>query len=71
MMDKIIANKKNDADSSKWENKIDAMVFYEYNLTEEDMVQVLNSFKDLSIKDKNQIQNEYRNIKFGKLALEV
>jgi hypothetical protein len=71
LVDKIIANKKKDTDSSKWENKIDAMVFHQYNLTEEEMVQVLNSFKDLSIKDKNQIQNEYRNIKFGKFALEV
>jgi hypothetical protein len=54
-----------------YENKIDALVFHLYGLTENEMVQVLDSFKDLSIKDRNQIQNEYWNIANNKFKIEA
>jgi len=42
-----------------------------YKLTESEMLQVLDTFKDLSIKDRNQIQNEYWNITNNKFQLEA
>lgn len=68
----IIQDRKKDKiDSSKWENKIDALVFHLYKFTETEMIQVLDTFKDLSIKDRNQIQNEYWNIANNKFQTEV
>lgn len=67
----VIQLKKQNLDSSKYENKIDALVFHLYSLTEQEMLQVLETFKDLSIKDRNQIQNEYWNIANNKFQLEV
>ncbi len=57
-------------DSSIYENKIDALVFHLYGLTEKEMLQILDSFKELSIKDRNQIQNEYWNIANNKFQLD-
>ncbi len=47
------------------------MVFHLYNLTESEMNQVLDSFKDLSFKDRSQIQNEYWNIANYKFLPEI
>lgn len=62
LVDKIVSVKKKGLETSTWENKIDALVFHLYGLTEEEALQILDSFSELSIKDKNQIHNEYRNI---------
>jgi hypothetical protein len=70
LVDKIILNRKNNLESSNYENKIDALVFHLYGLTEQEMSQVLDTFKDLSIKVRNQIQNEYWNIANNKFQLE-
>lgn len=71
IVNKIINLKESKLDSTKYENKIDALVFHLYNLTESEMLQVLDSFKDMSIKDRNQIQNEYWNITNNKFQLEA
>lgn len=71
LVDKIIKCKKGILETSNYENKIDALVFHLYNLTEIEMLQVLDTFKDMSIKDRNQIQNEYWNIANNKFQLEV
>lgn len=67
----ILTLKSNKLNSIMLENKIDALVFHLYNLTESEMLQVLDTFKDLSIKDRNQIQNEYWNIANNKFQLEA
>jgi len=67
---KILQLRRENLDSSFYENKIDALVFHLYGLTEQEMLQVLDTFKDLSIKDRNQIQNEYWNIANNKFQLE-
>lgn len=67
---KILELKKEKLPSTIYENKIDALVFHLYGLTEQEMLQVLDTFKDLSIKDRNQIQNEYWNIANNKFQLE-
>ncbi len=68
---KIIELKKDKLDSLILENKIDALIFSLYDLTESEMMQVLEAFKDLSIKDRNQIKNEYWNITNNKFQLEA
>ncbi|MBS1775512.1 MAG: Eco57I restriction-modification methylase domain-containing protein [Bacteroidetes bacterium] len=67
---KVLHLSKQGLDSRIYENKIDALVFHLYGLTEQEMLQVLETFKDLSIKDRNQIQNEYWNIANNKFQLE-
>lgn len=62
LTNKILELKKEKLPTSNYENKIDALVFHLYKLTESEMLQVLDTFKDMSIKDRNQIQNEYWNI---------
>ncbi|MBX9732872.1 MAG: Eco57I restriction-modification methylase domain-containing protein, partial [Chitinophagaceae bacterium] len=68
---KIFALKNEKLQTTNYENKIDALVFHLYKLTESEMLQVLDTFKDLSIKDRNQIQNEYWNITNNKFQLEA
>lgn len=68
---KIIELKKDKLSVNVYENKIDALVFHLYGLAENEMMQVLDSFKDLSIKDRNQIQNEYWNIANNKFKIEA
>ena len=67
LVDKILAAKGKDplADTSKWEAEIDARVFHLYGLTEEEMLTVLNSFPKMSIVEKTQIQNFYRDLERG------
>jgi tRNA1(Val) A37 N6-methylase TrmN6 len=50
LVDRILAAKKADpqADTLPWEAEIDARVFQLYSLTEEEMLQVLNSFPSVS-----------------------
>jgi hypothetical protein len=69
LVDKIMEAKRSNhlADTSKWENEIDARVFHLYGLTEEEMLTVLNSFPKLSSMEKTQIQNFYRDIERGVL----
>ena len=69
LVDKILAAKGKDplADTSKWEAEIDARVFHLYGLTEEEMLTVLNSFPKMSIVEKTQIQNFYRDLERGNL----
>ncbi len=64
-------SKNQQKDTMLWENKLDALVFHFYGLNEADMNLILDTFKDLSIKDRNQIQNEYWNVGNGKFRLEV
>lgn len=71
LLDKIILLKKDKLETSLYENKIDALVFNLYGLTESEMLQVLDTFKDLSMKDKTTIHNEYRNIKNNHFKLEI
>ena len=71
LTNKILKLKKDNSTTVTYENKIDALVFHLYKLTESEMLQVLDTFKDLSIKDRNQIQNEYWNISNNKFQLEV
>lgn len=71
IVSKILELKKEKLPTSNFENKIDALVFHLYKLTESEMLQVLDTFKDLSIKDRNQIQNEYWNITNNKFQLEA
>jgi adenine-specific DNA-methyltransferase len=68
---RVLSIKTENGDSSKWENKIDAKIFHLYGLNESEMVQVLETFQDLSIKDRNQIQNEYWNISNNKFKTEA
>lgn len=68
---KVLQLNKQGLDSRIYENKIDALVFHLYGLNEQEMLQVLDTFKDLSIKDRNQIQNEYWNIANNKFRLEL
>lgn len=70
LVSKILELKREKLPSNFLENKIDALVFHLYGLTEQEMLQVLDTFKDLSIKDRNQIQNEYWNIANNKFQLE-
>jgi adenine-specific DNA-methyltransferase len=67
---KVVKNKKLGANTSVFENKLDALAFQIYGLEESDMLQILDGIKDLSIKDRTQIHNEYRNIKFNKFSIE-
>ena len=69
LVDKILAAKGKDplADTAKWEAEIDARVFHLYGLTEEEMLTVLNSFPKMSIVEKTQIQNFYRDLERGNL----
>jgi hypothetical protein len=62
IVEKILKLKKEKLPTSNYENKIDALVFHLYKLSESEMLQVLDTFKDMSIKDRNQIQNEFWNI---------
>jgi len=63
----------------QWENKIVALIFHlgvhtehvECALSESEMLQVLDTFKDLSIKDRNQIQNEHRNVGNGRFEVGI
>ncbi|MEP7269803.1 MAG: Eco57I restriction-modification methylase domain-containing protein, partial [Saprospiraceae bacterium] len=71
LVNKILELKKEKLPTINFENKIDALVFHLYKLTESEMLQVLDTFKDLSIKDRNQIQNEYWNIANNKFSLEL
>lgn len=71
LVSKILELKKEKLPTSNYENKIDALVFHLYGLSESEMLQVLDTFKDLSIKDRNQIQNEYWNIANNKFKTEV
>lgn len=70
LVSKVIRLKKEKNNTNLFENKIDALVFHLYSLTEQEMLQMLDAFKDLSIKDRNQIQNEYWNIANNKFQLE-
>jgi hypothetical protein len=63
--------KKNNSDTSFYENKLDALFFHYYDLNESEILEVLNTFKDLGIMDRNQIQNEYWNISNNKFQTEV
>ena len=56
---------------SFFENKLDALIFHQYQLTEDEMLDVLDTFRDLSIKDRNQIQNEFWNIANNKFQLDT
>jgi adenine-specific DNA-methyltransferase len=67
---KTINLKSEQKTTTLFENKIEAIVFHLYGLNEQEMLQVLDTFKDLSIKDRNQIQNEYWNIANNKFQLE-
>lgn len=71
LVNHIIARKKEKLDTALWENKLDALVFHFYGLSREDMDLILDTFDDLSIKDRNQIQNEYWNVGNGKFRLEL
>ena len=71
LVNQILDVKQRNGDSSKWENKLDAIVFQLYDMTESEMTQVLESIKDLSIKDRNQIQNEYWYLANNKFQLEA
>jgi len=71
IVDKILILKKGNLPTNQFENKIDALVFHLYGLTENEMLQVLDTFNDLSMKDKNTIHNEYRNIKNNHFKLEI
>ena len=71
LVNKILVAKKDKSDTLRWENKIDALVFHYYGLTEDEMLHVLDSFRDLSIKERNQIQNEYWNIANNKFQIEL
>lgn len=64
LVDKILVAKGKDplADTSKWENEIDARVFHLYGLTEEEMLTVLGSFPKLSIVEKDLIVKIYREV---------
>ena len=69
LVDKILEAKRSDhlADTSKWENEIDARVFHLYGLTEDEMLTVLNSFPKMNDMEKLKIQNFYRDIENGVL----
>lgn len=68
----IITKLKNEKKiTTYYENKIEALVFHLYGYTEKEILHILDSFKDLSIKDRNQIQNEYWNIANNKFQLET
>ena len=69
--DFITSRKEAKLNTAIWENKIDALVFNLYDLTEDEILQILNSVTDLSIKDKNQIQNEFWNIANNKFQLDT
>jgi spore coat polysaccharide biosynthesis predicted glycosyltransferase SpsG len=71
LVSEIITERNNKKTTAILENKIDALVFRLYGLTENEILQVLETFKDLSIKDRNQIQNEYWNITNNKFQLEA
>ncbi|HLK28340.1 MAG TPA: N-6 DNA methylase [Puia sp.] len=71
LANKILHLKKDNLPTAIYENKIDALVFHLYNLTESEMLQVLDTFKDLDSVHRTQIQNEYRNIANGKFSTEV
>lgn len=64
LVDKILSAKGKDplADTSKWENEIDARVFHLYGLTEEEMLTVLNSFPKISQEEKDLIVKIYREV---------
>jgi hypothetical protein len=71
LTNKILQLKKEKLPTVNYENKIDALVFHLYGLTESEMLQVLDAFKDMSIQDRNQIQNEYWNIANNEFKPEV
>lgn len=62
LVTKILSLKSTNTPSIYFENKIDALVFHLYGLTEVEMNQVLDTFKDLDTKHRTQIINEYDNI---------
>ena len=71
LVSKILELKREKFPSNHLENKVDSLVFHYYGLSEKEMLEVLDTFKDLSIKDRNQIQNEYWNIANNKFQLEI
>jgi len=68
-VNKILDLKSQNKDSMKLESKIEAIVFHLYKLDENEMLQILDTFKELSVKDRTQIHNEYRNIKLNKFSI--
>ncbi len=71
IVDKVLSIKSSNNSSSYYENKIDALVFHLYGLTEVKMNQVLDTFKYLDTKDRTQIVNEYKNIINNKFRVEI
>jgi adenine-specific DNA-methyltransferase len=71
LVTKILSLKSTNSSSIYYENKIDALVFHLYGLTEVEMSQVLDTFKDLDAKDRTQIVNEYKKISNNKFKLEI
>ncbi len=63
--------KSTNNDSTYYENKIDALVFHLYGLTEVEMNQVLDTFKDLISENRNHIVREYVNIANSTFQLEI
>lgn len=71
LVDRIIELTKMKLSTSFLECKIDALIFQYLGFTEEEMLHILGTFKDLSAKDRNQIQNEFWNIANNKFNLEL
>lgn len=64
LVDRILAAKKADpgADTLQWEAEIDARVFQLYGLTEEEMLQVLNSLPSVSEGERREIQAQWHQL---------
>jgi hypothetical protein len=59
----IVTRKKIGKETQPLENQLEALIFALYSLSESQMLQILDGFRDLSIKDRTQIHNEFRNIR--------
>ena len=59
IVDKIGSAYKKGVSASHLENKLDALIFHIYGLTQEEMNQVLDTIKDLVQIDRDQIEKEY------------
>jgi hypothetical protein len=66
LVEKILAAKARGEETGEWERRIDALVFDLYNLTEEEMLSILQDDKTVSEGDRREIQFHFRQLQRAK-----
>lgn len=71
LVEKVLRLKRDRKDATRWEAKIDALVFHLYGFDKSEVTAVLESLTELGLAERTAIQNEYRNVAQNKFNLEV